>query len=183
MTTQVNSSADVDVQPVVLSTVQKVSQPSLTSEVIIGYFEIPADNVGNGTMYAFKAMGVLGFPDGQTITVNVRIGASSSHPLANTEIMSTGDFTTTTHADARLYSIDGTVYIGEQGDGTAMGFINESASSSSPPPGGMSRAHPCGATFSVAVAAPIYIVITTQFTKSSNKNEAGVQNGILERVG
>ena len=165
----------------VLSEVTKVPQNLLTSEVVIGRFEIPAnDVVGPGSMYAFKAMGVLGFPNGQTITVNVRIGPSPNH--SGREIMSPGNFTTQTQAEARLYSIDGTVYIHENGNGTAMGFINESASSSSPPDGGMSRAHPCGATFTVRVASTIHIVITTKFTNTSSRNRAEVQNGILEKV-
>ena len=164
-----------------LSVVTPVPQSSLTSEVIIGWFAIPANDVGpNGSMYAFKAMGVLGFPSAQTITVNVRIGASYGN-LSGREIMSTGDFTAHTAADGRLFSIDGTVFIGSGGDGTAMGFINESASSSSPPAGAMSAAHPCGATFSVTVTSTIYIVITTKFTSSSSANKASVQNGILDR--
>ena len=165
-----------------LSVVTPVSQSFLTNEVIIGWFAIPANHVGpNGSMYAFKAMGALGFPPGQTITVNVRIGASNSS-LPGREIMSTGNFATHTSADARLYSIDGTVFIRNDGNGTAMGFINESASSNSPPDGGMSHAHPCGATFSVNVTRTIYIVITTKFTDSSSANHANVQNGILERL-
>jgi hypothetical protein len=164
-----------------LSTVTPVRQNELIHEVVIGQFEIPANDVGPGSMYAFKAMGALGFPNGQTITVNVRIGA---HPnIQGREIMSTGDFTTQTDADGRLYSIDGTVYIGHLGKGTAMGFINETASSSSHPVGRMSLAHPCGATIdNLDVTSKIHIVITTKFTNSSSKNLANVQNGILEKV-
>ena len=166
-----------------LSVVTPVQQSSFTSEVIIGWFAIPAnDMVPNGSMYTFDAMGLLGFPSGQTITVNVRIGASNSN-LSGREIMSTGNFTTTTKATGRLYSISGTVFIGGGGNGTAMGFINESASSTSPPPGAMSAAHPCGATFGVTVTGTIYIVITTRFANSSSENDANVQNGVLERFG
>jgi hypothetical protein len=168
---------------VLLAGVIPVPQSELIREVVIGRFEIPANDVGPGSMYAFKAMGALEFPNGQTITVNVRIGASKDSPSGR-EIMSTGDFTTTqTEADGRLYSIDGTVYIGEHGLGTAMGFINESASSSSQPAGRMSRAHPCGATLdNLTVTSKIYIVITTKFTHSLSRNHANVQNGILEKV-
>ena len=167
---------------VVLSVVTPVPQSSFTSEVIIGWFAIPANDVGpSGSMYTFAATGLLGFPPGQTITVNVRIGASNSN-LSGREIMSTGNFTTTTKAAGRLYSIDGTVFIGGGGNGTAMGFINESASSASPPPGAMSAAHPCGATFGVTVTGTIYIVITARLANSSGENDANVQNGTLERV-
>jgi len=168
----------------VLSRVTPVAQNELTHEVVIGRFEIPANNVGpRTTIYAFKAMGALQFPDRQTITVNVRIGASEDNPSGR-KIMST-DFTTTTEteADGRLYSIDGTVAIGAGGGGTAMGFINESASSSSQEAGRMSRAHPCGGTIdNLAVTSKIYIVITTKFGNRDSKNKANVQNGFLEKV-
>jgi hypothetical protein len=168
-----------------LSRVTPVAQNELTHEVVIGRFEIPANNVGPGTsIYAFKATGALQFPDSQTITVNVRIGDSEDNPSGR-KIMSTGDFTTTTEtvADGRLYSIDGTVYIGQGGGGTAMGFINESASSSSHPAGRMSGAYPCGGTIdNLTVTSKIYIVITTKFTNRDSRNHANVQNGFLEKV-
>jgi hypothetical protein len=170
---------------VVLSRVTPVAQSELTHEVVIGRFEIPANNVGPGTsIYAFKAMGALRFPNGQTITVNVRIGASEDNHSGR-KIMST-DFTTTTQteADGRLYSIDGTVAIGAGGGGTAMGFINESASStSSQDAGRMSRAYPCGGTIdNLTVTSKIYIVITTKFKDRDSSNHANVQNGFLEKV-
>jgi len=164
--------------------VTPVSQSELIREVVIGRFEIPANDAGTGSMYAFKAMGALQFPNGQTITVNVRIGDSPSD-TSGRKIMSTGGFTTTTQteADGRLYSIDGTVYIGQHGRGTAMGFINESASSSSQHAGRMSRAHPCGGTIdNLTVTSKIHIVITTKFTNPSDQNHANVQNGVLEKV-
>jgi hypothetical protein len=175
--------------PIAPLTIAATTGDSLTSETVLAYFTIAAGEFTAPAKYAFTVHGLLGFPAGQAITVQVRLGAT---PDTTGQVILGSFATTTTTAAGRLLAISAVLHIdaaGADAAGTAHGQIHEAASSTSQPAGGLAASHPAGAGWGTAyggaavdAAAPLYVTVTATYATTSASNTAVVTSGSFERA-